>query len=50
MKVFAVTGTYHGSIVYVKCEGDARRAFHDAWNGETIYIVKDISNYNLENL
>jgi hypothetical protein len=27
-KIYAITGTYHGSIVYTKCEGDARRAFH----------------------
>lgn len=50
MKVYAVTGTFHGSIIQAKTEGDARRAFHKEWNGESILIVKDISNYNLSNL
>lgn len=49
-KVYAVTGTFHGSIVYAMSEGEARRAFHKAWNGESILYVKDISNYNLANL
>ena len=50
MKVFAVTGTYHGSIIECKSEGEARRMFHKAWNGESILLVKNISSYNLENL
>lgn len=37
---YAVTGTYHGSIIYARSEGDARRAFHKAWNGESITHVK----------
>jgi len=45
-KTYAVTGTYHGSIVYAKCEGDARRAFHAKYNGESIITVKSLSNYN----
>ena len=36
MKTFFVTGTFHGSIVIAKSEGDARRAFHKAWGGESI--------------
>lgn len=31
-----VTGTYHGSHVYAVSEGDARRAFHDFYKGESI--------------
>lgn len=49
-KAFAVTGTFHGSIIFCECEGDARRMFHKAWNGESILCVKNISNYNLQNL
>lgn len=40
--MFAVTGTFHGSIVYVSTEGAARRAFHKAYNGESILSVKRI--------
>lgn len=50
MKIFAVTGTFHGSIIKVKSEGEARRTFHTYYNGESILVVKDISNYNLRNL
>lgn len=50
IKVFAVTGTFHGSIIYAFSEGDARRTFHKSWNGESILIVKDITHYNLDNL
>jgi hypothetical protein len=32
MKIFAVTGTFHGSIVEAACEGDARRIFHKVYN------------------
>jgi hypothetical protein len=37
---FAVTGTLHGSIVYAKSEGDARRAFHKCYNGESITHIR----------
>lgn len=40
MKTFFVTGTYHGSIVIAKTEGEARRAFHRAWGGESIIHIK----------
>ena len=50
MKVFAITGTYHGSIVYASCEGEARKIFHKTYGGESILVVKDISTYNLNNL
>jgi len=36
MKAYIVTGTFHGSVVYAKCEGGARRAFHKFYNGESI--------------
>ncbi len=40
MKTYAVTGTFHGSIVYATTEGNARRAFHAYYNGESILCVK----------
>jgi hypothetical protein len=49
-KVYAVTGTFNGSIIFAENEGQARRVFHKKYNGESILIVKDISNYNLRNL
>lgn len=39
-KTYAVTGTYHGSIISAYSEGDARRAFHNVYNGESILSVK----------
>lgn len=47
-KTYAVTGTFHGSFVVAKTEGDARRAFHKKYNGESIIDVK-CRNYNLNN-
>ncbi len=49
-KVFAVTGTFHGSIVYAKNEGDARRAFHWKYNGESITEVKELDKIQQRNL
>lgn len=40
MKSFAITGTYHGAIIYAYTEGIARKAFHDKYNGESIVSVK----------
>ncbi len=37
---WAVTGTVHGSIIVAASEGDARRAFHWKYNGESILCVK----------
>lgn len=48
--VFAVTGTFHGSIVVAKTEGEARRIFHRKYNGESIIAIKNISNYSLQNI
>jgi hypothetical protein len=39
-KQYAVTGTFHGSIVYAISEGEARRLFHNYYNGESITHVK----------
>lgn len=50
LKTYAVTGTYHGSIVQAYSEGEARRLFHQQYNGESITHLKDISNHNLDNL
>lgn len=36
VRLWLVTGTYHGSYVYAQSEGDARRAFHAFYNGESI--------------
>lgn len=34
--LFYVTGTFHGAHVYAKTEGEARKIFHAAYNGESI--------------
>ncbi len=34
MKTYYITGTFHGSIVYARSEGDAK------YNGESIIKVK----------
>ena len=36
---YAVTGTFHGSIVIANSEGEARRIFHDYYNGESITSI-----------
>lgn len=43
MSTYAVTGTFHGSIIYANSEGDARRAFHKYYNGESITHIRKIS-------
>jgi hypothetical protein len=35
---YAVTGTWHGSIILANSEGEARRIFHRHYNGESIII------------
>lgn len=45
MRIFALTGTFHGSIVYADTEGEARRLFHKFWNGESIVIQKELKWY-----
>lgn len=37
---WAVTGTFHGSIVEAETEGEARRIFHKHYNGESITHIK----------
>ena len=49
-KTYAVTGTFHGSIIEAYSEGEARKIFHKHYNGESILVVKNISHYNLHNL
>lgn len=39
-KTYAVTGTYHGAIIYATSEGEARRIFHKHYNGESITSVR----------
>lgn len=36
---WAVTGTFHGSIVDAETEGEARRIFHKFYNGESIVTI-----------
>lgn len=39
--IYAVTGTFHGSLVEAHSEGEARRLFHKAYNGESItHVIK----------
>ena len=39
IKRYEITGTDHGALVYAKTEGNARRAFHKKYNGETIISI-----------
>lgn len=40
MNTYIVTGTYHGSWVHAKSEGEARKIFHDYYNGESILYIR----------
>ena len=40
IKAYAITGTFNGSIIFTKSEGDARRCFHEYYNGESIIHIK----------
>lgn len=40
LKLFIVTGTFHGSWVSARSEGEARRLFHSYYNGESIIHLK----------
>lgn len=42
---WAVTGTFHGSIIVTETEGAARRAFHQYYNGESIINIKKGTGY-----
>lgn len=46
MKIYAVTGTFHGSIIYADYEGEARDIFHKYYNGESIVSIKQILFYD----
>lgn len=37
---WAVTGTFHGSLIEASTEGEARRIFHKHYNGESITHIK----------
>jgi len=39
---WAVTGTFHGSIITASSEGEARSIFHRHYNGETIVHIKKV--------
>lgn len=45
LRTWAVTGTYHGSLVIASSEGRARAEFHREWNGESIIHIK-LLNYS----
>jgi CheY-specific phosphatase CheX len=45
MKIYAVTGTFHGSIIYSNSEGEARKIFHKFYNGESIIHIKKLDYY-----
>lgn len=40
VRIWYVTGTFHGSHVYARTEGDARRRFHEYYGGESITHVR----------
>lgn len=48
MKSWSITGTFHGSIVYAATEGEARRAFHQKYNGESIVACYERLTYPLD--
>jgi hypothetical protein len=50
MKCFAVTGTFHGSIIFATTEGEARRIFHAHYNGESILSMRNIHKDQWENI
>jgi hypothetical protein len=41
---WAVTGTFHGSIIEAETEGKARHIFHKYYKGETIINIKKLIN------
>jgi hypothetical protein len=41
---YAVTGTFHGSIVEAESEGESRRIFHKHYNGESITHIRKRGN------
>lgn len=40
VRLWYVTGTFHGSHIYSKSEGDARRTFHFYYRGESIVDIR----------
>lgn len=45
LKSWAVTGTFHGSIVTAKTEGEARQIFHRYYKGESITHIKQRNTF-----
>jgi hypothetical protein len=41
--LYLVTGTFHGSWIYADTEGEARRIFHEWYNGESIIHMKTLT-------
>lgn len=44
---YRVTGTSHWAIIFSPSEGDARRAFHEQFNGESIVDVSSKNDLHL---
>jgi len=42
---YAVTGTFHGSIIFADSEGQARNVFHNLYNGESIIMIVKRQNF-----
>lgn len=40
IRSYAVTGTFHGSLIDADTEGEARRIFHDHYHGESIIHIQ----------
>jgi hypothetical protein len=47
MKVYAITGTFHGSIIEAKTEGEARAIFHKVYKGESIVCMRHVGRQYL---
>ena len=47
-KSYALTGTFHGSIIEANSEGEARRIFHKHYKGESILFcyLRDKKYFN----
>ena len=41
---WAVTGTFHGSIIEAETEGEARRIYRTTVNGSTFYFDGEVGN------
>lgn len=48
MNRYSITGTFHGSIVLAKSEGEARRLFHEYYGGESIIGIRQHVNKGIK--